>query len=35
MFSPNKPYGLAHQPALEGFGLDEDSFDFRFFQDDQ
>ena len=22
--------GLARQPALEGFGLDEDSFDFRF-----
>ena len=30
MFSPSKPYGLFHQPALEGFGLDEDSFDFRF-----
>jgi hypothetical protein len=30
MCSPTNPYGLAHQPALEGFGLDEDSFDFRF-----
>ena len=30
--SPAKPYGLARQPALEGFGLDENSFDFRFLQ---